>query len=85
MRKITIDNLFKQRYNERIVARRDQLEQSKDPGKRLRAYNSAVAIELQALKEGSPSEYADLATLAAEMKESSAQDFDGQPEDVQEA
>lgn len=55
MRKITIDNLFKQRYNEHIVARRDQLEQSKDPGKRLRAYNSAVAIELQALKEGSPS------------------------------
>lgn len=85
MRKISIDNLFKQRYNDRIIARRDILETSKDPAKRLRAYNAAVAYELQLFKDESPDEYDDLKTLAEEMKEASSQDFDGQPADIQEA
>lgn len=84
-RRISIETVFKQKYNDRILAKRNQLEQSNDPAKRLSAYNKAVALELKLLKDESPDEYSDLAALVEEMKESSAQDFDAQPEDVQEA
>lgn len=85
LRKISIDILFKQRYNDRIVARRNSLELSKDPAKRLSAYNAAVTLELKAFKEDSPGEYEDLKVLVEEMKEASLQDFDGQPADIQAA
>lgn len=77
--------LFKQRFNERIIARRNEIEPSSDPSRRLRAYNQAVSSELGRFKEESPESYEELRRLAEEMKAAATQDFDGQPEEVQEA
>lgn len=85
MKKVSVETLFKQRYNGRILVRRDLLESSHDPSKRLRAYNTAVKLELDAFREETPAEYEELRALTEEMKASSTQDFDGQPEEVQEA
>lgn len=83
MRKISVEILFKQKYNARIVARRDMLESSKEPGRQLSAYNAAVKYELQELESGDPAAHEELRVMAEELRAAYALEFDAQPDHIQ--
>ncbi|KAF8599480.1 hypothetical protein BDV93DRAFT_560280 [Ceratobasidium sp. AG-I] len=85
MKKVSLEILFKQRYNERIISRRDSFKESTDPTKRLRAYNLAVKLELEDFQINDPNEHEHLQEVVDSMRLSNKQDFDGQTEDLQEA
>jgi hypothetical protein len=80
---ITIHTLFKQRYADRIVARRDVLLTLDPELKKFNAYNEAVKIEFQALKDDSPEEYEQLEQTVLLMRDSASKEFCDQAPDVQ--
>lgn len=73
---LSVMSLFKQRYAKKIIARRDEMESSKDPAAVMRAYNKAVKLELTALEEESPDEFKELQDAVEELKASAEGDFE---------
>jgi hypothetical protein len=80
---INIHTLFKQRYTDRIVERRDALLTTNPELKKFHAYNEAVRIEFQALKDDFPEEYEQLEQSLLLMRDSAAKEFSDQTPDVQ--
>jgi hypothetical protein len=79
---VTIHTLFKQRYADRIIARRDALLTLDPVMKTFNAYNEAVKLEFQALKDGSPEEYEQLEQTVHDMQDSASKEFCDQTPDV---
>lgn len=77
--------LFKQRYAQEIVARRNELRISTSHKDSLSAYNEAVREIFERLKKERPDELETLEDTVAQLKSSLRQDFQDQPQEVQRA
>ncbi|QRV92565.1 hypothetical protein RhiJN_21729 [Ceratobasidium sp. AG-Ba] len=73
---ISVLSLFKQRYDIQIIARRNQLTQSKDPIELLAAYNRAVKIEYETFQQSKPDEYAKMKELVDSVRLSANSRFE---------
>jgi hypothetical protein len=80
---VTIHTLFKQRYADRIIARQDALLTLDPVMKTFNAYNEAVKLEFQTLKEHSPEEFEQLEQTVLHMRDSASKEFCEQMPDVQ--
>lgn len=84
LKRISVETLFKQRYNDRILATRDAMGKPADKTEQFKNYNAAVSAELQSFKLNQPTEYEALKALVAEMKGTSNLYYHGQQQEIQE-
>lgn len=82
---VSVMSLFKQRYADRILSRRNRAEPSKDPSKQMRAYNTAVREEFEILQREDNAAYQALKDSVQQMKAASSLPFHQQEEHVQKA
>jgi hypothetical protein len=80
---VTVHTLFKQHYADRILERRDALLSLDPTQQKFNAYNEAVKLEFQALKDDSPEEYELLDQMVLRMREGASKEFSDQSPDVQ--
>jgi hypothetical protein len=80
-----VTTLFKQRYSERIIKRRNEIISQNSALEPLAAYNRAVHLELQHFKETEPQEFDELENAVLAIKAAANVDFDCQSPEVQQA
>ncbi|KAG9079249.1 hypothetical protein FS749_008678 [Ceratobasidium sp. UAMH 11750] len=82
-RTLDTKTLFKQKYRDVIMSRRDKIATSADPVELLRAYNVAVEQEFKLLEEAEPEDMKSLRELASNLREQATRPFHEQSEEVQ--
>jgi hypothetical protein len=80
---ISVATLFKQRYAERIMTRRNDLLVQDPSQTALAAYNQAVQIEFKEFKENNPGELEDLEQAVEGIQSAANLEFAQQSPDVQ--
>jgi hypothetical protein len=78
-----VTTLFKQRYSERIIERRNEILSQHSALEPLSAYNRAVHIELARFKDTNPQEWEELENAVLAIKEAADVQFDCQSPEVQ--
>jgi hypothetical protein len=80
---VSVLSLFKQRYANRILDTRNRLEPSTEPAKQMRAYNRAVQIELDRLREEEYETYEELQNTVNQLRSTADIPFERQAPEVQ--
>jgi hypothetical protein len=80
---VSVLSLFKQRYADRILDTRNKIDSSREPTKQFRAYNRAVQIELEHLREEESAAYEELQNTVNQLRASADIPFERQAPEVQ--